>query len=159
MGEKLEKIAFIVGEKVHPFSSKNEKIMDDLKRYKTLIHGDPKQVCYLSFNIHVLTINFSSMEMRIQANIFFKEENNKLEVGLIDFQWSGFGLAGTDIAHHITAAVHASCLSHDGEKENTLLDYYHSLLSKYLVQYGVAQSEQEVEDVYFPRSVLQGEIL
>ena len=108
--------------------------MNERIKYKTLIHGDPKQ-----------------------ANIFFQKdkENGSLEVGLIDFQWCGFGLAATDVAHHITAAVHASSLSHDGEKENELLDYYHSCLSKYLVQYGVAQSEEEVEEKYFPRSVLQ----
>jgi thiamine kinase-like enzyme len=99
-----------------------------------LIHGDPKQ-----------------------ANIFFRRETkySSVQVGLIDFQWCGFGLAATDVAHHISAAVHPSCVSFDGDKENQLLDHYHSCLSKSLVEFGVAQSEEEVEAKIYPRQVLQ----
>ena len=42
-----------------------------------------------------------------------------MDVGLIDFQWSGFGLAATDIAHFITSAVHADLLNDGGEEKTT----------------------------------------
>jgi thiamine kinase-like enzyme len=132
LGERLEKIASIVGEKAHPFYNAQDQ-KQDLKMYRTLIHGDPKQ-----------------------ANIFFKRRgNDSLEVGLIDFQWCGFGLAATDVAHHISAAVLPSCVSFDGRKEKELLDHYHSCLAKGLVEFGVAGTAEEVEEKIYPRRVLQ----
>ena len=133
LGERLEKIAAVVGKKVHPFSNPAENY-GEAEKYKTLIHGDPKQ-----------------------ANIFFKHGANgkNLEVGLIDFQWCGFGLAATDVAHHISAAVLPSCVSYDGSKEKDLLDYYYACLSKDLVKFGVAEVEEEIEEKIFPRAVLQ----
>ena len=98
--------------------------------YRTLIHGDPKQ-----------------------ANIFFKGKgkNDSLEVGLIAFQWCGFGLAAADMAHHILAAVLPSCVLFDGRKEKELLDHYHLCLAKGLVEFGVAETEEEVEEKIYPR--------
>jgi thiamine kinase-like enzyme len=117
----------------HPFAE-SSNAGKAFSRYRTLIHGDPKQ-----------------------ANFFFRRnpKSKKLEVGLIDFQWSGFGLAATDVAHHLTAAVMPDCLSLDGKKEKTLLDHYHSCLVRYLVKFGSASSEVEVEETIFPRTVLQ----
>jgi thiamine kinase-like enzyme len=133
IGERLERIVSKVGQLSHPFKGDAQ---EHLKMYRTLIHGDPKQ-----------------------ANIFFRrnKEGNGLDVGFIDFQWCGFGLAATDIAHHISAALLPSCLSYDGAKENDLLDHYHSCLKKELVRFGVATSEQDVEDRVYPRSVLQAQ--
>ena len=129
LGSRLEKVANIVGEKAHPFGTLEKKY----DSYRTLIHGDPKQ-----------------------ANIFFRKTNEgDLQVGLIDFQWSGFGLAATDIAHHISAAVLPSCVSYDGEKEKELLDFYYECLKCGLVEFGVAATKEEVETKTFPRSVLQ----
>ena len=51
-----------------------------------------------------------------------------------DFQWSGFGLASTDIAHFMTAAVHADLLNHGGEA--ALLKHYYEKLNDYLVEFG-----------------------
>jgi hypothetical protein len=134
IGERLERIVSKVGQLSHPF--KGDDAQEHLKMYRTLIHGDPKQ-----------------------ANLFFRrnKEGNGLDVGFIDFQWCGFGLAATDIAHHISAALLPSCLSYDGAKENDLLDHYHSCLKKELVRFGVAKSEQDVEDRVYPRSVLQAQ--
>ena len=56
------------------------------------------------------------------------------QVGLIDFQWSGFGLAASDIAHFMTAAVHAERLINGGEEK--LLRYYFEELQQALVQFG-----------------------
>ena len=77
LGKRLEEVAPIVGKKAHPFSDNGTK-NNELLQYRTLIHGDPKH-----------------------ANFFFRQkqesdsEEEKIEVGVIDFQWSGFGLAAT----------------------------------------------------------------
>ena len=76
-------------------------------------------------------------------------------MGLIDFQWSGFGLAAADVAHFICAATQPSCISYDGKKESLLLDHYYRHLSKSLVEFGVAPSVEAVESDIFPRQVLQ----
>lgn len=134
IGERIEKVAELLGEKAHPFYTYADDHLQ-LQMYRTLIHGDPKQ-----------------------ANIFFRPKNNgDLEVGLIDFQWCGFGLGATDIAHHITAALQPSCLSFDGEKEKELLTHYYSCLSKELVKVGVAKSIDDVESRVYPRRVLQAQ--
>lgn len=130
LGSRLQEIVAEVGEKAHPFATKDESF----QRYRTLIHGDPKQ-----------------------ANLFFRRTGGDLEVGLIDFQWSGFGLAATDIAHHLSAAVLPSNLSYDGKKEEELLDYYHQHLMQAFVEYGVAESTEIAERDIFPRSVLQAQ--
>jgi 3'-phosphoadenosine 5'-phosphosulfate (PAPS) 3'-phosphatase len=133
LGKRLESVASNVGQRAHPFSEQNDATNEFLK-YRTFIHGDPKQ-----------------------ANFFFRRnpDTGVLEVGIIDFQWSGFGLAATDVAHHIASAVMPDCLSRDGKKEEILLDHYHSCLSKRLVDFGVAKNESEVERSIFPRAVLQ----
>lgn len=129
LGVRLEKIAPVVGERAHPFGSAKTPY----DTYRTFIHGDPKQ-----------------------ANIFLRETGGgSPQVGLIDFQWSGFGLAATDIAHHLSAAVLPSCVSYDGEKDYALLDFYYEHLVEGLVTYGVASNIEEVETRIFPRHVLQ----
>lgn len=134
IGERLQMLAKEVGVNAHPFYEKGAK--PELEKYRTLIHGDPKQ-----------------------ANIFLHNGDGSVnvepEVGLIDFQWSGFGLAATDLAHHISAAVTPDCVSYDGSKEAELIDYYYACLSEALVKFGVASSISEVEDHIFPRRVLQ----
>jgi len=132
LGKRLEEIAPLVGRLAHPFSE-DGKDVDELFKFRTFIHGDPKQ-----------------------ANFFFRRnESVELEVGIIDFQWSGFGLAATDVAHHIASAVMPDCLSYDGQRERDLLDHYHACLSKEMVKFGVASDELEVEQSIFPRAKLQ----
>jgi len=132
IGERIEQIAEILGEKAHPFYDTEGDHLQ-LQKFRTLIHGDPKQ-----------------------ANIFFRrQKTGGLEVGLIDFQWCGFGLGATDVAHHICAALQPSCLSFDGEKEKELLSHYHYCLTKELINVGVATSIDDVEERVYPRRVLQ----
>ena len=130
IGQRLQNIAKQVGDKAHPFSSQNRK--KEFGRYRTLIHGDPKH-----------------------ANLFFRQttSNKNIEVGLIDFQWCGFGLCGTDVAHFMAAAVQPSCISK--EKETLLLQQYYTTLSQELVKHGVASSIQQVEESIFPRKTFQ----
>lgn len=123
LGSRLQTIAEKNGNEAHPFGS-NKPLSIAYDQFKTFTHGDPKQ-----------------------ANLFFKKGVDlKLEVGLIDFQWSGFGLAATDIAHHITAAVHASLLVDGGEE--SLLNYYYMELESFLVQYEVFSDKESVRKAY-----------
>jgi hypothetical protein len=132
LGKRLFQVAPRVGQNSHPFSGEGANESEFLK-YKTLIHGNPTQ-----------------------ANFFFRPTKlGDLEVGVIDFQWSGFGLAGTDVAHHIASAVMPAYLSLDGQKESDLLDHYHECLSQKLVKFGVASNELQVEQSIFPRAILQ----
>ncbi len=77
LGIRLEEVAPMVGREAHPFSDDTKENAQYMK-YRTLIHGDPKH-----------------------ANFFFRRrhastgEDECIEVGVIDFQWSGFGLAAT----------------------------------------------------------------
>ncbi|CAJ1906295.1 unnamed protein product [Cylindrotheca closterium] len=134
IGKRLESLVARAGRESHPFKA-DKATSDEFKRYRTLIHGDPKQ-----------------------ANIFFrKSSQGSYQVGLIDFQWTGFGLAATEVAHHFSASLLPSCLSYDGVKEAELLDYYYSSLKKDLVRFGAASSEKDVEERVFPREILQAQ--
>ena len=119
LGERLESVAEENGARAHPFAV--NELAEQYKKYRTLTHGDPKQ-----------------------GNLFFRQSSSpKLEVGLIDFQWAGFGLAATDIAHFLSAAVYADLLNDGGE--SMLLHYYYDELQTYLVEYGAYANLDEVK--------------
>jgi len=122
LGERLESIAEECGRLAHPFA--DDILSEQYKKYRTFTHGDPKQ-----------------------ANLFFRSttESEPIQVGLCDFQWSGFGLAASDIAHFLTSGVHADMLIGGGE--DTLLRYYFDELQKYRVEYGAFETvDDAVED-------------
>jgi len=133
LGSRLELVAKQCGKLAHPFADYDDLLDDekqdivsdvDYGKYRTFTHGDPKQ-----------------------ANLFFRRDNKSgLEVGLIDFQWSGFGLAATDIAHFITSGVHADRLVDGGEKD--LLQYYFNELQTHLVKYGAYSTIEEAMEKY-----------
>lgn len=126
IGERLQRIAAEVGAEAHPFGSTGNGV-----GCKCLIHGDPKQ-----------------------GNVFFRDEDDgTVGVGFIDFQWCGFGLAATDVAHHIVAALRIECLSADGSKEEALLDHYHTCLMESFVRYGAADNIDAAR-LLLPRDVL-----
>lgn len=132
LGQRLESVAVECGELAHPFADEKEEhdeddtsLSESYRQYRTWTHGDPKS-----------------------GNLFFRkrkeeeEDDDEVEVGLIDFQWSGFGLAATDLAHFLTSAIHADRLVDGGEE--TLMRYYYDELQKYLVEYGAYKSPKDV---------------
>ena len=138
LGGRLEKIAKRAAADAHPFDLKSGGDAEANRRFRTVVHGDPKA-----------------------ANLFLRDAssgdeqpNGACEVGLIDFQWSGFGLAATDTAHHICAALAPECLSADGALETELLDGYYSTLIAALIEYGAADSADAAQAM-FTRSELQ----
>lgn len=118
LGERLQSAAEGVGRRAHPFA--DAALRGEYARYRTFTHGDPKQ-----------------------ANLFFRRAagDGALQVGVIDFQWSGFGLASTDVAHFLTAAVHADLFADGGEAE--MQRHYHAEVQKYLVEYGACGTAEE----------------
>lgn len=122
LGERLEKVAKECGRQAHPFAEE-ESFSNDYQKYRTFCHGDPKQ-----------------------ANIFFRRLDSEIQVALIDYQWSGFGLAASDIAHFITSAVHADMLNDGGE--DCLMIYYYDELQKHLVEYGAFASASDAREGY-----------
>jgi len=127
LGERLQSVAKECGYQAHPFA--NEELTESYRKYRTFTHGDPKQ-----------------------ANLFFRKKTSsdskdvdddepELEVGVIDFQWSGFGLAATDVAHFLMAAIHADRLVDGGEE--AYLRYYYDELQRYLVEFGVCSTEDD----------------
>uniref|UniRef100_A0A7S3NJS9 3'(2'),5'-bisphosphate nucleotidase n=1 Tax=Aureoumbra lagunensis TaxID=44058 RepID=A0A7S3NJS9_9STRA len=95
LGDRLQPLVRHLAYSVHPRNRENQQ---------TIIHGDPKA-----------------------ANLFFRKSSQDadLQAGLIDFQWTGYGKVGADVAHFLAAAVEASTLY---EYESSLLDIYYDAL-------------------------------
>ena len=92
--KRLQRVARRVGQSAHPYSSPDTARQH--AAWRTIVHGDAKA-----------------------ANVFLREtseSSNQLQVGLIDFQWCGFGLAATEVAHHILAALDIEALSYNGSR-------------------------------------------
>ena len=129
LGTRLEHVASYVGRHAHPFATKD--LDEEYHKYRTLTHGDPKQ-----------------------ANLFFRKpshahqdtDNDRpvLDVGLVDFQWSGFGLAASDVAHFMASSVHADLL----QQEDDILQYYYNQLQARLIQYGVYANQEQASREY-----------
>jgi hypothetical protein len=154
LGERLELVAAECGRQSHPFA--DETLSSVNQKYRTWTHGDPKQ-----------------------ANIFFRREANepKLQVGLIDFQWSGFGLAsvsrfadGNEFLVLLGEWYHTCCrlnpflhfqtdIAHfmgsavhadmlEHCGETELLNFYYSELVQYLLKFGVFGSVDEINEEF-----------
>jgi thiamine kinase-like enzyme len=134
LGERLESVAEECGHVAHPFADDHSALFEEYRKYRTFTHGDPKQ-----------------------ANLLFHKSNdpsNKLpQLGLIDFQWSGFGLAATDIAHFITSAVHADQLVNGGEE--ILMKYYFGELQKHLTEFGAYPTAEDASTNYSYETFLE----
>ena len=79
---------------------------------QTIIHGDAKS-----------------------ANFFYKTGSSGeegLEVGVIDFQWTGRGLCATDVAYAMWACPQSEVL----DQEQQLLEFYHGQLAQELAKEG-----------------------
>jgi len=124
LGERLESVAKECGELAHPFANDDVNLSNEYRKYRTFTHGDPKQANLL----------FRRREKSINDDEESTTQKEKLQLGLIDFQWSGFGLAATDIAHFLASAVHADMLVDGGEER--LMKYYYQELQTHLVEFG-----------------------
>jgi len=140
VGARLQAHAKRIGAETHPFSA-CPGAEDVLRRggarlaaLQTIIHGDPKS-----------------------GNIFERrrEDDDSWEIGLIDFQWTGVGLGGTDLGHFMCASVAPEGLSADGVAENALVDAYYEAFSTAAVEFGAASSVETVPEELLTREELQ----
>ena len=93
IGDRLQNVAVDVGAASHPFGLDKPtggETSGEFAKWRTLIHGDAKA-----------------------ANVFLRdsaEHAEGVEIGLIDFQWMGFGLGVVDATHVIAASVDPQAL-------------------------------------------------
>jgi 3'-phosphoadenosine 5'-phosphosulfate (PAPS) 3'-phosphatase len=133
LGDRLQEVAVSVGGESHPFgldAPSGGESEGWAARWRTVIHGDAKS-----------------------ANIFLREnpdEKDGWEVGLIDFQWMGFGLGAVDAAHVLCASCDPEALGYDETGKivderagSALLDHYYSELITALTTNGAAASVEE----------------
>ena len=74
---------------------------------------------------------------------------------MIDFQWTGFGLPGTDVGHFLCASRSPDSISHDFSKEAELLDVYYDAFCTAAVDYGAATSRDNVSNELMSRMELE----
>jgi hypothetical protein len=109
LGTVLSKHALDIAERVHAPGGPN-------RARRTLIHGDIKA-----------------------ANAFFRascNDGSKVEVGLIDFQWSGWGAGIVDVAYLLVSSADMDSLSADGTSEMKLVEFYRNQFAQSLVRFG-----------------------
>jgi len=127
VGVRLERVAREAASRVHGTA-------------QTVLHGDPKA-----------------------PNFFFRrsagssgEARGMPDVGLIDFQWSGPGLAAVDVVYCIWASASADLLE-EPQGEARLLVAYHTRLVEALVAAGVARDEEQAHGEILPFAVFERE--
>lgn len=106
---------------------------------RTIVHGDAKAA------------NFFLRERTQPEN---GTENGssgqeEWEVGMIDFQWCGWGHPALDVGYLIATSAEPSVLSIDGKAERELLRFYYDTLIERLVQFGKAGSGEEAKNKLF----------
>ena len=123
VGERLQKVAVAIGNEAFPFDVDDiTSVPERLRKQRTIAHGDPKA-----------------------GNIFLKESSassssSSYDCGLIDFQWSGFGLPGTDLGHFICASITEEALFDDGQ---TLIDVYYENFCAFATEFGCGPNVSE----------------
>jgi len=66
------------------------------------------------------------------------DDTARPDVGVIDWQWTGWGHPATDVAYCLATSAASACLSVDGASEAAWLRHYHAALVDALVGGGVA---------------------
>ena len=105
LGKRLQEVATEIAAQCHFDSS--EMNQQQQHPHSTIIHGDAKS-----------------------GNLFYRRTSDDHDqvVGLIDFQWTGFGLGSVDLAYFVASCAQSDAVDVLGEKEMTLLQCYHSTL-------------------------------
>ncbi len=120
LGGVLGKYARDIADRVHSVG------VDKKHRHRTIVHGDPKA-----------------------ANFFLRKvaDADTWDVGVIDFQWCGWGHPALDVAYLISTSSSADVLCAAGELEMEMIQYYLAQLRKYFVQFCKASDEKNAESL------------
>eukprot|EP00177_Eucheuma_denticulatum_P001315 GFKZ01002388.1.p1 GENE.GFKZ01002388.1~~GFKZ01002388.1.p1 ORF type:complete len:809 (-),score=110.08 GFKZ01002388.1:420-2765(-) len=142
LGSELASCAQGIAEQVHGVG------LHTRHPHRTIIHGDAKGA-----NFFFRPRGTSEGETQVDSG----QVDSAWEVGMIDFQWCGWGHPAVDVAYLLAASVSADVLTFDGEGEEELLRIYHEKFAKYLVRYGKATDAEsagraleyrELKDMY-----------
>lgn len=125
-GKVLSAHAPVCAEKVHQVG------LDKNHPQRTLLHGDAKA-----------------------ANLFFRlktadgstENSEHVEVGMIDFQWCGWGHPAVDVAYLIAASAAPELVSADGRLEHMWLESYYTHLITEMVRFGKTRTLEEAREL------------
>ncbi|GBG30930.1 Inositol monophosphatase 3 [Hondaea fermentalgiana] len=101
LGSVVRDLAVEASIRTHGIDQDGKPVQPARREPQTVVHGDSKS-----------------------PNFLFKAETK--EIGLIDFQWSGSGLAATDVAYSIAA----SCTPESLRDYKVLVDGYYAALMK-----------------------------
>eukprot|EP01064_Diplonema_japonicum_P015234 TRINITY_DN22989_c0_g1_i1.p1 TRINITY_DN22989_c0_g1~~TRINITY_DN22989_c0_g1_i1.p1 ORF type:complete len:802 (+),score=209.56 TRINITY_DN22989_c0_g1_i1:80-2407(+) len=128
LGTRLAAVAEAINTLTHGVDKEgNPDAGENFTKYKTVIHGDTKA-----------------------ANFLFKETGEDIPaIGVIDFQWTGVGLPGTDVAYCIAASASPDVLFPlDGPSDRRLAEIYHGYLMEAFVKYNVAPAITDAEKLF-----------
>ncbi len=114
IGKRLRKVAPEVCRRVHGqiidettgIIRADEDERFEANPYKTILHGDPKAANF-----------FYKRRYDSEQSIF--QSAGMPSVGMIDFQWTGIGLPGVDLAYCLAASADASVLDADELTDST----------------------------------------
>jgi thiamine kinase-like enzyme len=133
---------------------------------RTLIHGDPKAAnlffrrpCSPSTRLNRGLDRTCPHTQTTNANAGAPPstvQHEKWEIGLIDFQWSGWGLGAVDIAYLLASSAHPSLLdlTMAAKMERHWLELYHNELCNALVDVGLASTVAVAETKIMPLETL-----
>eukprot|EP01112_Ceratiomyxa_fruticulosa_P022308 TRINITY_DN8120_c0_g1_i1.p1 TRINITY_DN8120_c0_g1~~TRINITY_DN8120_c0_g1_i1.p1 ORF type:complete len:412 (+),score=80.16 TRINITY_DN8120_c0_g1_i1:338-1573(+) len=106
-----------------PWIQEEMKKIFNKQHLTTLIHGDCKS-----------------------ANVLFKNDNGKLRVSMIDFQWSGIGIGISDVMYLVSGADNNELGLDNFAKEKFYVNYYVTQLKE---KYGIDYSLKEALHDFF----------
>lgn len=120
-GAQLEQRAREVARRLHSVGQ------DPKHPCRTIIHGDAKAA-----NFFFRRCESDSGDTGTNGDVW--------DVGMIDFQWLGWGHPAVDISYVIAAATGIEELSMDGSKERLLIEFYYKSLTESLVRHQKASN-------------------
>lgn len=128
LGERLASCSGAIADRVHGVGA------DVNHRHRTIIHGDSKA-----------------------ANFFFRAGASEREwdVGIIDFQWCGFGHPMVDVAYTVVSSADMSQLSRDGTSEKEHVNFYVDCLHKAFVRHGKARDMEAAAQLLTLKDALE----
>eukprot|EP00041_Stephanoeca_diplocostata_P026628 m.720979 g.720979 ORF g.720979 m.720979 type:complete len:1005 (-) comp23011_c0_seq1:245-3259(-) len=117
--------------------------------YASLLHGDPKASNFF------FRLSGKDRDVACQPPILVPPSTAEgvcgVEVGLIDFQWTGYGLPGTDVAYCIATCVAEDFPLGDDAAVATVMElvrWYHTATLAAFVELGTTSSVAEGEALF-----------
>jgi len=143
VGEQLAALAKELDDEVHGGARGDP--------FRTVIHGDPKAANLFFRELPANAV--ASGSTLLGDGVEDRKGQGRAqqhEAGMIDFQWSGFGLCAVDVVYLIASSCAIEELDTSGEKEVDMLRSYHSALLDALVEFKHAPDRAHAESRLAP---------